>query len=69
MITLLASGSIILVERVKFTAYVKSMVEVPWSCGQCNHPRVEQPGFEPWLETLYCVLWPNTLYGVLWQDT
>ena len=30
VITFLASGSIILVERLKFTAYVKSMVEVPW---------------------------------------
>ena len=65
MITLLASGSIILVERLKFTAYVKSMVEVPWPCGQCDHPQERAARFEPWLETLYCVLWPNTSYGVL----
>ena len=41
VITFLASGSIILVERVKFTAYryVKSMTEVPWPCGQCDHPQ------------------------------
>ena len=39
VITLLASGNIILVERLKFTAYVKSMIEVPWPCGQCDHPQ------------------------------